>query len=214
MRNGDSKFTITGIFEKEDTAGETFVFQLNPESLTHNRSLIVESKDVGDTEGQVNQFKSYGDETLDLDFIIDTTGAIPNSPASVDATIDSLVSCCYEYKGEQHKPNYLLVQYGAFTFRCQMTSMTSEYLLFDGFGNALRARIKMSLKGMKIKSEKKSSPDMSHTKTIREGDSLPLLCKEIYGKMDYYLQVAEHNGLTNFRELEIGSNIEFPPLQR
>ena len=55
---------------------------------------------------------------------------------------------------------------------------------------------------------------MSHAFTIREGDSLPLLCKEVYGKMDYYLQVAEHNGLTNFRELEVGSTIELPPLQR
>ncbi len=208
------KFVITGMTDKEASSGKDFRLQLNPESIKHNRALQVESKDVGDTEGQVNQYKSYGDETMDLDFIIDSTGAIPNSPGSVDDVIDKLVDTVYTFEGEIHKPNYLLVTYGKFAFRCQMTSFATEYLLFDRAGSALRARVTMSLKGLKVKSEKKSSPDMSHTKTIREGDSLPLLCKDIYGKMDYYLQVAEHNGLTNFRELEIGSTIEFPPLQR
>lgn len=207
------KLVITGLKTADANSGEEYKLQLNPESIKHNRALNVEAKDVGDTEGPVNQYKSYGDETMDLDFVIDGTGAIPGF-VSVDAELEKIVDLVYRYEGDIHMPNYLLVTYGKFTFRCLMTAFAIEYLLFDRSGSALRARVTMSLKSLKVKAEKKSSPDMSHTMTIREGDSLPLLCKDIYGKMDYYLQVAEHNGLTNFRELEIGSTIEFPPLQR
>jgi len=95
-----------------------------------------------------------------------------------------------------------------------MTAFNIEFLLFDINGHTLRAKVHLSLKAYVDLQSKKSSPDMSHAFTIREGDSLPMLCKEVYGNMNYYLQVAEHNGLTNFRELEVGSTVEFPPLQR
>jgi nucleoid-associated protein YgaU len=95
-----------------------------------------------------------------------------------------------------------------------MTAFSIDFLLFDKDGVALRAKVHLALKGYVQESSKKSSPDMSHSFTIREGDSLPLLCKSVYGDMNYYLQVAEHNGLSNFRELEIGSTLELPPLQR
>jgi hypothetical protein len=125
-----------------------------------------------------------------------------------------LESTVYSFDGNIHKLKYLFVEYGDFNFRCMMTAFNIEFLLFDQDGGALRAKVHLSLKSYQQETSKKSSPDMSHAFTIREGDSLPLLCKEVYGDMNYYLQVAEHNGLTNFRELEIGSTLEFPPLQR
>lgn len=198
----------------ENPSGGGYTLKLNPESIKRNRAIVIEAGEAGDTGTQVNQYKTYGDETMDLDFYLDCTGAIVGSPDSVDDELEALSKTIYDYAGDIHKPKYLFVEYGSFSFRCMMTAFNTEYMLFDQDGKALRAKVHLALKSVKQSTVQKSSPDMSHSFTIREGDSLPLLCKEVYGKMDYYLQVAEHNGLTNFRELEVGSTIELPPLQR
>jgi nucleoid-associated protein YgaU len=49
---------------------------------------------------------------------------------------------------------------------------------------------------------------------IKFGDTLPLMCYRIYGDPKYYLQVAEANGLDNFRRLKPGTDIFFPPLEK
>ena len=59
----------------------------------------------------------------------------------------------------------------------------------------------------------KSSPDLTHSRVVRSGDSLPLLCKEVYGSALHYLDVARANRLDDFRDLEPGQVLAFPPLQ-
>ncbi len=215
-KNKETKVIITGLSDPkgEGDAGTEYPLQINPEGIKHTRAINVNTKAVGDTAGPVGQFQGYGDDTITLDFFIDGSGVIDGSFwGTVPMELKKLENCIYGFDASQHKPRPLLVTYGGFVFRCTLTSYTTDYLLFDRDGLPLRAKVSLGLKGAKEK-KKKNSPDMTHAKTIREGDSLPLLCKEIYGKMDYYIQVAEHNGLTNFRELEIGSTVEFPPLQR
>lgn len=221
------KFIIYGFKEIDDVVEANsvgYTLQLNPESIKRNRSISIDTKPGVDTAVQKSTFVGYADETMDLDFYIDSTGAISMTAGdgasdtkktkSVDEELKELEEVVYDFESADHKPKYLFVAYGELSFRCMMTAFNIDYLLFDLDGFALRAKVHLSLKGYKELPDTKQSPDMSHAFTIREGDSLPLLCKEVYGKMDYYLQVAEHNGLTNFRELEVGSTIELPPLQR
>ena len=60
---------------------------------------------------------------------------------------------------------------------------------------------------------RKSSPDVTHVRTVREGDTLPLLCWEVYGSSTPYPRVAAFNRLGGFRDLVVGSQLVFPPLQ-
>ena len=55
------------------------------------------------------------------------------------------------------------------------------------------------------------SPDLTHRRVVKEGDTLPLLCREIYGAPAYYLRVAQVNGLDDFRILTPGQELFFPP---
>jgi nucleoid-associated protein YgaU len=210
------KLKITGLDDPQGkgTAGKEFTLQLNPETYKHQRALAVPTKEVGDTAGPVGQFKGYGEETMSIDFYVDGTGAIPGTTGTCDAMLKDLEETIYDFDSSQHKPRFLLIEYGSFVFRCMLTSFNIDCVLFDIDGSPVRAKVSLATKGAKEEKTTKSSPDMTHAITIVEGDSLPLLCKKVYGKMDYYLQVAQHNGLTNFRELEIGSVVEFPPLQR
>lgn len=215
---GSQQLSITGVTDPEGTSGECFTCIISPDQISHKRDIRVEEKDVGDTSGPVTQFKSYGPETVDFTLHFDNTGVIPGSEP-VDDLIEDLSKVIYQYDGTIHKPLYHLVSWSSFVFRGQCTSFNVDYTLFKSDGTPLRCKVTLSFKGHKLARERaeegnRNSPDLTHAKTIREGDSLPLMCKEVYGKMDYYLQVAEHNGLTNFRELEIGETIEFPPIER
>ena len=58
----------------------------------------------------------------------------------------------------------------------------------------------------------KESPDVTHVRLVKSGDTLPLLCLEIYGSSAYYLRVAADNGLDDFRNLVPGQRLYFAPL--
>jgi nucleoid-associated protein YgaU len=60
--------------------------------------------------------------------------------------------------------------------------------------------------------EAKSSPDLTHSRIVKAGDTLPLLSKEIYGTANHYLWIAQQNQLDDFRNLMPGQRLFFPPL--
>ena len=102
-------------------------------------------------------------------------------------------------------------------FKGRLESLTLNYTLFRPNGMPLRARANASFVGftdeLLLHSKiKKNSPDLTHVITVQAGDTLPLLCNRIYGRSDYYSQVAEVNGLTAFRDLRPGTQLVFPPL--
>lgn len=45
---------------------------------------------------------------------------------------------------------------------------------------------------------------MTHIRVVAAGDNLPLMCERIYGDSRHYLWVADHNRLTDFRNLRPG----------
>ena len=65
---------------------------------------------------------------------------------------------------------------------------------------------------LRLADENRNSPDLTHIRTVEEGDTLPLMAYRIYGDSKYYLQVAQVNGLTNFRKLRPGQELFFLPI--
>ena len=84
-------------------------------------------------------------------------------------------------------------------------------------GTPLRADAKVTFKeylspeAIKLLANK-NSPDLTHIRTVKAGDHLPLMCYHIYGHSKHYVEVAAINNLTDFRALEPGTQIVFPPL--
>jgi len=56
------------------------------------------------------------------------------------------------------------------------------------------------------------SPPIDRMVTVVAGDTLPALCKQIYGDSRFYVQVAKYNKLNKFRSLTPGTQLLFPPL--
>jgi hypothetical protein len=119
--------------------------------------------------------------------------------------------------GDIHQPNFLTLSWGDYAFSCRLTSLDITYKLFDEAGDPIRAEL--AARFVKDKSAKtillearKSSPDLTHVRVVKSGDTLPLLCKEVYGSSAHYLRVAADNGLDDFRRLVSGQTIFFAPL--
>jgi LysM repeat protein len=90
--------------------------------------------------------------------------------------------------------------------------------MFSPDGKPLRAKLSTSFIGfMKPKDQNaasRQSPDLTHIITVKSGDTLPLLCQKMYGDSSLYLQIAQTNGLVNFRYLIPGTELLFPPIAK
>jgi nucleoid-associated protein YgaU len=97
-----------------------------------------------------------------------------------------------------------------------LKSVDINYTTFDADGSPLHAELAAQFLE-DLAPKKKSaldnllSPDLTHRRLVKAGDTLPLLCRDIYGTPEHYLRVAEANGLDDFRHLIPGQELLFPP---
>jgi hypothetical protein len=123
------------------------------------------------------------------------------------------------YNGNIHRPNYLKIGWGKLTIkRCVLKSASIAYKLFKSSGVPLRAVITASFSDnsddqTRVAMAQDESPDLTHFRVVKAGDSLPSLCTEVYGDPHLYLRVAQANRLDDFRNLVPGMRLRFPPLE-
>jgi len=205
------------------TGGQPFVASINPEKFSLKRGLSFDNDQSTNSQGKTVKFKSYEPESLSFELYFDDTGVMErHKNESIDDRIKKLWNVVYKYEGTIHKPYYLLIEWKEIYFKCHCKSFVTEYQLFNKDGKALRAKVSLDFieyfnPGSSNRGNyngHRSSPDLTHIKTIRQGDSLPMLSKDVYGKTDYYIEVARRNGLTNFRTLGLGEQILFPPVEK
>jgi hypothetical protein len=123
------------------------------------------------------------------------------------------------YDGEIHRPRYLKLIWGKLESRCVLLKADITYKLFYSDGRPLRAVMDATFSeniddSTRAAEANDQSPDLMRRVTVKEGDSLPLLCFRAYGEPDYYLEVAAVNNLINFRQLQTGQQLVFPPLEK
>lgn len=58
------------------------------------------------------------------------------------------------------------------------------------------------------------SPDLTHYRTVKEGDTLPLMAQRHYGSPGYVGLVVAANRLENHRALKVGRKLYFPPIDK
>ncbi len=167
---------------------------------------------------------------LSFKLILDGTGVDDlellqfSSSKAVSDQVKEFIDLTFHMNGNIHEPNFLVVEWGGkedggLIFPCRLAGLSISYTSFDRNGAPLRAELDITFISdqdikKRLAQENKSSPDLTHSRIVKSGDTLPLLCQEIYGKSDYYLRVAQANNLDNFRNLSPGQELFFPPLER
>ncbi|MFK7748307.1 MAG: LysM peptidoglycan-binding domain-containing protein [Kordia sp.] len=122
-------------------------------------------------------------------------------------------------QGDMHMPFELEITWGSLSFKCFLIKLDIDYKLFNSKGFPIRAVATLTCKDSKddklrAAELKLSSPDLTHIRQVKEGDTLPLMTYRIYGDSKYYLEVARANNLLNFRDLEPGTELFFPPINK
>jgi hypothetical protein len=159
------------------------------------------------------QFK----EEISLKLTLDHTGVIPDSE-DVVTIVEWLEKFIAGYNGEQHSTPYVQLEWGYLNMKGQLLDMEVDFQMFNQDGIPLRAGVSLTVgevyePGVQEAQNQSSSPDLTHARVVRAGDTLPALCQAIYKDPSLYMQVAEANGLASFTQLTPGETIYFPPLR-
>ena len=216
-------------FENQIEDGE-FVVKINPEGYKFSYKLDYGDNQAPGTSAIQSKFNKIKPEKLEFDFIFDKTGALPNtfkgtSQAEISKEreegiipdLEHFKEIVIGYKGDLHKPSYLIISWGTLLFKGVILEMGVEFKMFRVDGTPLRAVVKAKFEGfvedeLRVKKENDQSPDISHLRTVKDGDNLPLMSHRIYKDPAYYIKIAEVNKLINFRQLKTGQEIIFPPV--
>lgn len=213
------KMTITA-YSKPDFSGQVgqpFSVLVNPEKYSHTHTISYNKETAQGAPGTAIKFEKIEPEKVSFELVFDGTGVIPGSPSNIEDQVVAFKKLAYDYNGDIHSTNYLIVSWGTLIFKCRLTTLEVSYTLFKSDGTPLRAKATANFEEYTdartlAKEANESSPDLTHQRMVVAGDTLPLMCERIYGTPEHYLQVAEANGLTNFRRLKPGTRIFFPPI--
>lgn len=215
----DSKKAESGGVAEAD---DSFEAMINPETYTLEYKLKFSEGGQGHgTSGKQLKYEYTEPSEMSFEFLFDNTGIIDDNPReSVADDLKRFKEVLIDYKGDAHEPRHFKLVWGENSiFKGRVTAVSITHKLFNSGGTPIRAVAKVTFKSSieeekRVAKENKKSPDLTHVRTVKLGDTLPQLCFEIYGDSRYYLQVAGANGLTTFRRLTPGMSLQFPPIAK
>jgi hypothetical protein len=200
--------------------------QFNPETLSMRHESVFQGRQGIATSSAQARFAHSRSKQLDVALVFDGTnvgylGAELLLPVpTVAERVKKLLEICFQVNSATHEPSYLRLTWDKGVlgpgFDCRLQSVDVKYTAFDRDGSPLHAELAAVFvedldPAKKAAQDRLSSPDLTHRRVVIAGDTLPLLCLQIYGSSAHYLRVAEVNALDDFRVLEPGRELFFPP---
>ena len=132
--------------------------------------------------------------------------------------VENFLCVVYDYISAKHRPNFVMILYGAVLLKTVLRSVEITYNLFSPNGKPLRAKLSTVFTScldpnLSLMINNPSSPDLTHKRVVSEGEKLVQMANKIYQNNLLYADVAQANGLNNFRTIEKGTAIWFPPVK-
>ncbi len=223
-QSGLTKMEIIGYkkstFEDEHAR---FKVQFNPTTFKQEYAVeFVEDAPPGSTDSP-QKLKKAPSKKLNITLTLDATGVTGQAGTNGSKTIDimeeikAFKKATYDFIGSTHDIPFVKIIWGVNTFQGRLRNLTVTHNMFKSNGDPLRSTLEASFESSKEASKQAKehdlqSPDLTHLRTVKFGDTLPLMCNEIYNDCSLYLKVAKFNNLVDFRNLEPGTEIIFPPI--
>jgi hypothetical protein len=211
-----------------------FEAMFNPTSIkTTHRIRYVQNDDVAGIS-HTARFSMVLPAKLEVELLFDGNGVnqmgvvnVFGGVKSVSERIEDFMQHCYKVSDSSHEPRFLIVGWGGFNrqlngadgLRCRLESAEITYTSFERDASPLRALLKASFTAddeleRQRSLQNLSSPDVTHSRVVRNGDTLPLMTREVYGTSRHHWEVARANGLNTLRELTPGRELVFPPIAK
>ena len=226
-QNQPSYIEIKGFADRErskEVPGSPFKTKSAPKNLQRMLNNVYGQSGAMNSSGGESHYKQGGPSSISLDFILDSTGLKADTRKETEQLkpcleqLNEFKKLCYDMNGDIHEPNFLQLNWGDIVFDCRLTEMNYEFKEFNKSGLPLRILINATFKEdltekERLKREGKNSPDLTHIRFVKEGETLPGLCQDMYKSTAYYLKVAAYNKINHFRSLPTGQKIVFPPVE-
>jgi LysM repeat protein len=199
-----------------DQAVETFEVLFNPNTYSQKYEVVYHPRQGAGDTGSPQVYGKIKPQEYSFELLFDGTGTAIDKVNVPDA-IERFLKVAGKHDGEIHRPRYLLLTWGKLLSKCVLKSADITYSLFEPGGNALRAKVRAVFSEniadtLRVAEERRSSPNLTHVHTVSAGEHLSQLAYRYYGDASRYLQVAQYNRLADFRRLEPGQQLVFPPI--
>lgn len=196
-------------------SGAVFTAMLNPESISEEYTVEYNDEQAVGSPDSCIKYKKTPPGSIKFDLILDGSGVVDLKRNKIGAELEALKSVVYDYNGSSHQPSFVKVELSeSSAYTCRLSSLAVNITRFRLNGSYLRAKVSLSFKSVALESKSKGnqSPDMTHQKTVRAGDQLAALSRQVYDDENHMLALAEFNKLNSLLYLQPGSQILFPPL--
>ncbi len=240
--SGELKKLVIESFTDADctqSGGESYTALINPDQIVMDTKIEYEPSEESGNNGEQQRFVGISSPKLNLKLLFDGTGILlastksaiaeaissigsppTDSPSlgTVTEQIDAFQKVATSYYGENHEPRYVRIIWGGIIFKGRLETFKVTYTLFKPDGSPLRATGDAGFVGSvdpatQANLNNNQSPDLTHIRIVKEGDTLPLMCNRIYKNSKLYLEIAKVNKLSNYRNLKPGAKLFFPPIK-
>jgi len=195
-------------------------FTFNPKELTVTKSASWARENAkGNAKSSPPQYNGPQPSKLTLEMFLDASA---KQDSTVVKTVEKLFECCVPTGPSLDKkkpaPPWVLFRWGSLTsFLGYISSVQAKYTLFTAGGLPIRATCTITLEelaGAPPKQNPTSGGLVSHrTHQVVEGDSLPAIAYQEYGKPALWRMVAEANRIDDPMRLRPGTRLLLPALE-
>lgn len=208
-----------------------FEAMFNPTTLS--QTFGVKYEEASDVAGASHEarFVRKKPASLSVKLLLDGTGVdrmgvltLFDPNRTVGERIGDFLRLAYHVNGDTHEPSFLWVKWGEWGtelgqtgYKCRLAKVAIAYQSFNRDGSPLRAELDILLAAdddlqSQLSANPLSSPDVTHSRLARAGDTLPSLTREVYGSPRNVAAVARANDLDQLRAIEPGRELIFPPI--
>ncbi len=226
------KLKIEAYSDRERSAkiGE-FEAMFNPTTLS--QTFAVQYEAASDAAGASHEARFVRKKPADLSvkLLLDGTGVneiglvtLFGRNRTVGQRIGDFLRLAYQVNGDTHQPSFLWVKWGDWGtelgqtgYKCRLKSAAIAYQSFNRDGSPMRAELDLALvsddeHSNQLRIAGLASPDVTHSRLVRAGDTVASLTREVYGTPRQAAAVARINDLDQLRAIEPGRELVFPPI--
>jgi Contractile injection system tube protein len=200
----------------------------NPKEYTISKSNQWKTKEITGTSLPPAQFGGGKPRELKLDLLFDGTSSETQDVRDATDRLFKMMESSSEFASNKNSGRPPMVTFGwgsVVSFKAVATSLSVKYVLFHPDGTPLRAQVNLSLlqaeeavggsanAGNRPQNPTTRSAAGLGTRTIRDGDSLPLIAFEYYGDPSRWRAIAEANDIDDPLALARGSELAIPRVE-
>jgi hypothetical protein len=197
----------------------------NPKEYTISKSNEWKTKEVTGASLPPAQFGGGKPRELKLDLLFDGTGSDSKDVREITDRLFKMMEAKQELATNKNSGRPPMVTFGwgsVVSFKAVATSLNIQFILFHPDGTPLRAQVKLSLVQAEQavgKSTGKSNKPQNPTtravaglgsRTVHDGDALPLIAHEYYGDPSRWRSIAEANGIDDPLSVSRGTELAIP----